>query len=281
MSQHSTRRLQQYRAHSARMNDYYLGGSTNYEVDRAAADQVIQEFLTIGVMARVNRAFMRRATRLLAERGVRNYLDIGTGIPTSPNLHEVAQGIIAQARVVYVDNDPLVLTYVDALMDGTPQGETGHVEADVNDPAALLRQPTISKLLSYGEPVALSLIALLHFIGDSCDPYEVVGELVAALPPGSYLALTHFTADFAPEAWVAVEGIYREGGTYLEVRNHAAVRKFFDGLELEDPGVVVGHRWHAEGCRWHAAAGDPLLERLLERLHDADVSLYAGLGRKP
>ncbi len=264
------RRLQQYRAHSARMNDYYLGGSTNYVVDRAAADQVIREVLSIGLVAGMNRAFMQRGTRLLAQRGVRSYLDIGSGLPFSPNLHEVAQGIVPQARVVYVDSDPLVLTYLDALVDGTPQGETHWVEADVTDTVTLLRRPAISRLLSHGEPVALSMTFLLHFLGDRRDPYEVVGELVEALPSGSYLLLSHLTADFSPEAWHAVEGVYRESGTYLEMRDRAAVTRFFDGMELEHPGVVVGHRWHAE-------ADDPLSERL----HDADVSLYVGLGRKP
>ncbi len=264
------RRLRQNRAHSARMYDYYLGGHTNYPMDRAAADQVIREFPAIGMVARVNRDFMRRVTRLLAGRGVSHFLDIGSGIPTSPNLHEVAQGLLPSARVVYVDNDPIVITYADALLDSTTEGRTDYVEADVNQTAKLLDQPVVKGLLGLGKPVALSLNALLHFIGDPRDPYEVVGELVEALPSGSYLVLSHCTADFAPEAWHAIESIYREGGTFLEVRSLAAVARFFDGLVLEEPGVVVGHRWHPE-------LGEPMKEQPT----DADVSLYAGVACKP
>lgn len=265
------RDLGQHRAHSARMYDYYLGGYTNYEADRAAADQVILQFPAIKVAARVNRAFMHRATRLLAQRGVRRFLDIGTGIPTSPNLHEVAQSVRPDAQVVYVDNDPLVLMFADALLNSSPQGSTAYVEADVNKPRSLLRAPQVARLLDTDEPVALSLNALLHFVGDQASPREVLVALVDSLPHGSYVSLSHCTPDFAPQAWRQIEQIYASRGTYAKVRSlEEVVALFDDHLVLEEPGVVVGHRWRPDGE-----------ELAPDGLEDADVSLYVGLARKP
>jgi len=261
--------LGQDRPHSARMYDYYLGGRTNYAADRAAAEQVIERFPAIGVVARVNRSFMHRATRFFADSGVTRFLDIGTGIPTSPNLHEVAQQLRPEARVVYVDNDPLVLVYADALLDSAAEGSTAYVEADVNDPEAVLRTPAVQNLLADGEPVALSLNALLHFVGDKSDPRWVVETLVQALPSGSYLALSHCTDDFAPQAWRGIERIYRTRGTYLQVRGHDDVTSLFEGLELVEPGVVVGHHWKPEDGNSGST------------LDDEQVSLYVGVARKP
>ncbi|QMU69351.1 SAM-dependent methyltransferase [Streptacidiphilus sp. P02-A3a] len=261
--------LGQDRPHSARMYDYYLGGRTNYAADRAAAERVIEQFPAIGVVARVNRSFMHRATRFLADQGITRFLDIGTGIPTPPNLHEVAQRLHPEARVVYVDNDPLVLVFADALLDSAAQGSTAYVEADVNDPKALLEAPAVRALLADGKPVALSLNALLHFVGDRIEPRSVVETLVEALPSGSYLALSHCTPDFAPEAWQGIEQIYRGQGTYLRVRGHDEVTRLFDGLELVRPGVVVGHQWRPE-------EGDDG-----SALDNAQVSLYVGVARKP
>jgi len=257
------------RPHSARMYDYYLGGTANYEVDRRAAEEVTARFPTIAVAARVNRAWMQRSTRYVAGQGVTRFLDIGTGIPTSPNLHEIAQSVVPQAQVVYVDNDPLVLDWADALLESSPEGRTQYVHADVNDPAGLLRQEPVRELLAGGEPVCLSLNALLHFIGDKIAPGELVRALVRELPAGSFLALSHCTPDFAPQEWNAVIDVYRSQGTYAEVRTYAEVAALFAGLDLVEPGVVVGHRWRPE-----PASGPSLVE-------NAQVSLYVGLGRKP
>ncbi|MET7297270.1 SAM-dependent methyltransferase [Streptomyces griseoloalbus] len=261
------RDLGQDRAHSARMYDYYLGGKTNYAVDREAAQAVIRVFPAIEVTARVNRAYMQRAARYLARRGVRQFIDLGTGIPTVPNLHQVVQEEVPEAAVVYADNDPIVLVYADELLDGTPEGTTCYLEADVTQPDKVLEAIDASGAIDFGQPVALSMHALLHFVPDDKDPYGIVGSLTAALAPGSYLSLTHCTGDFEPEAWQAIVDTYRERGTAAQVRSHAEVLRLFAGLELLDPGLVSAHRWYPGP---HGAAS----------LTDGQVSLYAGVARK-
>lgn len=262
--------LRQDVAHSARMYDYYLGGRTNYAVDREAAEAVIRAFPAIRTVARVNRAFVHRSARLLArEHGIRQFLDVGTGIPTAPNLHEVAQSQVPDARVTYVDNDPIVLVYADSLLTSTPQGATSYVEADVREPAHLLARVADAGCVDLSEPVALSLNALLHFVPDDQHPYQVVSALLDPLAAGSYLVLSHCTPDFDPRAWAAIEEVYTSRGTPLQVRGKAEVERFFDGLELLDPGVVVAHQWRPE-----PASGPSLVT-------DAQSSLYAGVARKP
>lgn len=252
------------------MYDYYLGGKTNYAVDREAADEVIRTFPAIRTVARVNRAFVHRSARFLArECGIRQFLDIGTGIPTAPNLHEVAQAEVPEARVTYVDNDPIVLVYADSLLASTPQGATGYVEADVRDPEGLLACVEESGCVDLRQPLGLSLNAVLHFVPDELDAYGIVAALVDRLVPGSYLALSHCTPDFEPEAWAAIVEVYTSGGTPLQVRSKAEVERFFDGLQLMDPGVVVAHRWRPE-----PASGPSLVS-------DGQASLYAGVARKP
>ncbi|MEU6082384.1 SAM-dependent methyltransferase [Streptomyces sp. NPDC047108] len=261
------------RPHSARMYDFYLGGKDNYAADRAAAAKVVTVYPGIMACARTNREFMHRATRLLAGRGIRQWLDIGTGIPTSPNLHEVAQSVVPDARVVYVDNDPIVLAHAEALLVSAPDGRTEYIEADARDPEAILSSPQLARTLDLTEPVALSLNALLHFIPDEQNAYGIVERLMSALPSGSALALTHCTPDFDPPTWAKVTEIYRSGGTPAQVRNKAEVETFFTGLDLLDPGVEVPHRWHpAEGGADAVATSD---------LTDAEVSLWAGVGIKP
>jgi hypothetical protein len=263
------RTLRQDRPHSARMYDYYLGGKTNYAVDRSAAAEVMRAFPAIGVVARVNRAFMHRSTRFLArECGVRQFLDIGSGIPTRPNLHEMAQEIAPESRVVYVDNDPIVLVYSDTLLRCAPQGATDYVEADVLQPGALLEAVRRTGCLDLARPVGLSLNAVLHFIPDERDAYGIVAALVDQLARGSYLVLSHCTADFDPQAWAAIVEVYRSRGTPAQVRSRAEVLRLFTGLELVDPGLVVAHRWRPE-----AASGPSLVT-------DRQVSLYAAVGRK-
>lgn len=261
--------LGQDRAHSARMYDYYLGGKTNYAVDREAAQAVIRLFPAVETGARVNRAFMHRAMRYLARQGVRQFIDVGTGIPTSPNLHEVVQSVAPECRIAYVDNDPIVLVYADELLDGTSEGKTCYVQADATRPADVLAAVEAEDVIDFERPVALSLHALLHFVPDDQDPYGVVGRFLDRLPAGSYLSVSHCTGDFEPQAWQAIVDTYMKRGTPAQVRTRAEVLRFFDGLELVDPGLVVAHRWHPE------PDGGP------GQLRDEHVSLYAGVARKP
>ncbi|MFE7448224.1 SAM-dependent methyltransferase [Streptomyces griseus] len=261
--------LGQDRPHSARMYDYYLGGKTNYAVDRDAAEAVIRRFPSIPTAARINRAFMHRSVHFLAaERGIRQFLDIGTGIPTTPNLHEVVQAVDPRSKVAYVDTDPIVLAYADSLLTSSPEGETSYLEASVTNPGAVIEAVREDGCISFDEPVALTLHALLHFVPDEQHAYEVVGRLVDALPPGSYLSLSHCTGDFAPEAWQAIVDLYTQKGTPTQVRSHAEVLRFFDRLDLVDPGLVVAHRWQP------APGSGPGLAT------DTDASLYAGVAVK-
>ncbi|MEU3029811.1 SAM-dependent methyltransferase [Streptomyces incarnatus] len=261
--------LGQDRAHSARMYDYYLGGKTNYVVDREAAQEVIRVFPAIETVAKVNRAYMHRAVRYLAEQGIRQFIDVGTGIPTSPNLHDVAQEVAPDSRVVYVDNDPIVLVYADELLDGTPQGRTAYVQANATEPDEVWAAVRERGILDPELPVALSLHALMHFVTDSQKPYEIVRRLLEPLPSGSYLSLSHCTGEFDPEAWQAIIDTYAEAGTSVQVRGRAEVLRFFDGLELVDPGVVLAHHWHPR-----PGSGPGVLS-------ERQVSLYTGVARKP
>ncbi len=257
------------RPHSARMYDYYLGGKDHFEVDKQAAERVAEAYPAIFVCARENRAFMHRATRVLArEHGIRQWLDIGTGIPTEPNLHQVAQSVVPDARVVYADNDPLVLKYAERLMRSSSEGRTTYIEADVNDPRTLLNAPALAEILDLSRPVALSLNALMHFVTDAQDPYGIVSRLLDVLPSGSALALSHCTPDFDASTWQKVTDIYTTAGTPVQFRSQGDVARFFDGLDLLDPGVAVGHRWRPD-----ATDGDTPT--------DAEVSLWTGVGIKP
>ncbi|WP_367125144.1 SAM-dependent methyltransferase [Streptomyces phytohabitans] len=264
------------RPHSARMYDYYLEGKDHFEVDKQAAEAVAVAYPGIFVCARENRAFMHRATRVLArEHGIRQWLDIGTGIPTEPNLHQVAQSVVPEARVVYADNDPLVLKYAERLMRSTRQGRTTYIEADVNDPQTLLDAPELGEILDTRQPVALSLNALMHFVTDDQDPYGIVERLLAVLPSGSALALSHCTPDFDPDTWAKVTDIYTGSGTPVRFRPQRDVARFFDGLDLLDPGITVGHRWRPDAVDG-AAAGNAA-----PAPSDAEVSLWVGVGIKP
>jgi SAM-dependent methyltransferase len=249
---------------SARMYDYFLGGKDNYPVDWEAAEKVIALFPAVRQMARVNRDFMHRASRLLAGRGIRQFLDIGTGIPTRPNLHQVVQAIDPGAHVVYVDNDPIVLRHAEALLHSTPEGSTTYVQADVREPGKILA--AAQEALDFTQPVALSLVALLHLVGDEDDPRRIVGELLASLAPGSCLALSHATGDFDPETWERVVEVYRKGGTSAQVRSRDEFAAFFTGLELVDPGIELAVRWHPE-------LGEQRGESEL-------IPLYVGVARK-
>ncbi|MFJ4470430.1 SAM-dependent methyltransferase [Streptomyces sp. NPDC089424] len=252
--------------HPARMYDWYLGGKDNYPVDEEMGRQMLALDPRVPVMARVNRAFMHRATRWLAANGVRQFLDIGTGIPTEPNLHQVAQAVAPDARVVYCDNDPIVLAHAEALLRGTPEGVTEYLQADVRDPATII--DGARKVLDLSRPVALSLVALLHFVPDEDGAHELVSELLSALPSGSYLMMTHATADFTPEESAAATEQLRAAGVTLALRSREAFSGFFDGLDLVEPGVVVVPEWRPE-------LGEPVPGQ-----DDGVIPGYGAVGRK-
>ncbi|WP_330460925.1 SAM-dependent methyltransferase [Streptomyces sp. NBC_00820] len=251
------------RPHPARVYDWFLGGKDNYPVDEELARQITAIDGGAPKAARANRAFMRRATRVLAEEtGIRQFLDIGTGIPTEPNLHQITQSVAPDTRVVYVDNDPIVLAHAGALLRGTPEGVTEYVQADARDPKNILEQA--SAVLDFGRPVALSLIALLHFVADEDGARELVATLVDALAPGSALVLSMMTADFEPENVRRGIAAYAAGGVTLVARSHAEVGMFFKGLGLVEPGIVSVADWRPEGGP----------------AYDGPVSLYGGVALK-
>ncbi|WP_326752093.1 SAM-dependent methyltransferase [Streptomyces hirsutus] len=252
--------------HTARMYDWYLGGKDNYPVDEAMGRQMLALDPRVPVMARVNRAFMQRATRWLAGQGIRQFLDIGTGIPTEPNLHQVAQEIAPDARVAYCDNDPIVLAHAGALLRGTDEGVTEYLQADVRDPESILEGAR--KILDFDRPVALSLIALLHFIPDEDGAHELVGRLLADLPSGSYLVVSHATPDFTPEESKAATEKLKAAGVTLALRSREEFTRFFAGLELVEPGVQVPHLWHPE-------LGEPVPGQ-----DDGVIPGYGAVGRK-
>ncbi|MER7771518.1 SAM-dependent methyltransferase [Kitasatospora sp. NPDC096140] len=257
--------------HSARMYDWFLGGKDHYEVDREAAERVLTVFPTMRIAVWANRAFMHRATRTLAQRGLRQWLDVGTGIPTSPNLHEVAQSVAPEARVVYADNDPIVLAHSRALMTSAPEGRTAYVHGDVRDPDTILNAPEVARTLDLGQPVVLSMVALLHFVPDLGEARAIVERLLKPLPSGSALVLSHATAELDPEGAPMVQEIYNKAGTTLRLRPRAEFETLFDGLELLEPGVVPAHRWRPD----EDAPG-----RLPDGVTDAQVSFYAGVAVK-
>jgi hypothetical protein len=219
---------------------------------------------------RENRAFLGRAVRYLAgEAGISQFLDIGTGIPTSPNVHEIAQKIEPRARIVYVDNDPIVLAQARALLTTGPEGRTAYIDADLRDIDAILGSAELQRSLDLSQPVGLLLIAVMHFIPDEDDPWALAARLLAALPSGSYLALSHLTGDFDPAAWAGVVAVYRRSGVTMQVRHKPDVERFFAGLDLVDPGVVSLPQWRPDP----SDVGRPP--------SDAAVSVYGGVARKP
>jgi hypothetical protein len=237
--------------HPARMYDYYLGGRDNYEIDRMAADQIIRVVPEIVDGARQNRAFMRRAVRaIVGEYGIRQIVDIGTGIPTSPNTHEIAQSIAPETRVVYLDNDPIVGVHANARLTGV--GRTTFMLGDVRQPASILARLHDSELIDFGQPVGLMLVAVMHFVNDAENPYEIVAELRDALPSGSFLVFSHGTADARQMPLEYVEpmeelvDIYKSAATSLSLRTIDEVRGFFEGFRLIEPGVSSVSLWRPE-----------------------------------
>ena len=257
------------RPHTARMYDYYLGGKNHFAADREIAEKTLAAFPSVRTAARENRAFLGRAVRFLAaERGVRQFLDIGTGLPSSNSVHEVAQAVTPDAHVIYVDNDPLVLAHARALLTSTPEGRTAYIPADLRDPAAILADPVLRDVLDLSQPVALILVAILHFITDKDDPARIITTLLGALPPGSYLVASHGTHEHNREEAAAGQNAYLSSGVSLQTRDSADFAALaFSGLELAPPGVVLVSEWRPE-------SDDP-------RPTPAEVGIYGGVARKP
>ncbi|HUA27303.1 MAG TPA: SAM-dependent methyltransferase [Streptosporangiaceae bacterium] len=231
-------------ARQARIYDYLLGGKDNFAADREAAEQAIAAFPGLVTWARRNRAFLARAVNyLVADAGIRQFLDVGTGLPTASNTHEVAQRIAPETRVVYVDNDPVVLVHAQSLLNSSPDGATAYIQADLRDPETILAQA--AETLDFSRPVALMLLAILHVIPDADDPWGVVARLVAGLPSGSYLVISHPARDIHPEQIAEMTKRFNQrlGSVRSEGRTREEVERFFAGLELVEPGIVSTPRW--------------------------------------
>ncbi|MFF3176618.1 SAM-dependent methyltransferase [Streptomyces sp. NPDC057900] len=231
-------------AHPARVYNVWLGGKDHYVVDQEAAELAAQANPTIVPSVRANRAFLGRAVRLLTDLGVRQFLDIGTGIPAAANTHEVAQQAAPESRVVYVDNDPIVLTHARALLVSGPEGQTDYVQADVRDVDAILE--AAARNLDLDQPVGLMLVAILQYIKDTEDPWDITRRLLDRLAPGSYLVLSHPAADVtAPEVAESMRIYNERAASHASAtpRTHAEVQRFFDGLEILEPGLVTLTRW--------------------------------------
>jgi SAM-dependent methyltransferase len=230
-------------AHPARVYDYWLGGKDNFAADRETAEFVLSVTPEMLDAARAGRDFLVRTVRFLAESGIHQFLDIGTGLPTSPNVHEVAQSVHPDARVVYVDNDPVVFLHAEALM--AKNDSTGVIRSDMRDVAEVLAQAR--RVIDFSQPVALLFVASLHHLKDDDDPAGVAARYLAALAPGSYLVLSHATDEFAPERMRAnSEGAAERGATFIP-RGKDAILRMFNGLELLDPGLVLVSYWRPEG----------------------------------
>lgn len=233
--------------HSARIYDYLLGGQDNYPADREAAAEITKDWPNLPVSMRANRNFTRRVARYLAaERGIRQFLDIGAGLPTAPNLHQVVQMVAPQSRILYVDNDPIVLAQARALLTSSPEGKTAYVDADLRDVAAILSSQERKDTLDLGQPIALTLFAILQFIVDEQEAHDIIGRLMAPMPPGSVLALSTVTAESAPDEVIAGVAAYNARGLTQRARGKPEVERLFGGLELIDPGVTLVSHWRPD-----------------------------------
>ncbi|MEU3661594.1 SAM-dependent methyltransferase [Streptomyces sp. NPDC032940] len=237
-------RLQTDRPHSARVWNYLLGGKDNYPVDSQVGDVILSTFPEFAAVARLQRTFLARAVRFLAgEAGIRQFLDIGTGLPTADNTHELAQRIAPESRIVYVDNDPLVLTHAEALLTSTEEGACAYIDADVRDPDRILAEA--AKTLDFDRPVALTMLGIMGQISDDDRPAELVARLVEALPPGSYLALSDGTNRNAALN-TAVEAYNAQSANTYHLRSPQEIAGYFAGLELVEPGVVPSADWRPD-----------------------------------
>ncbi|MGH3825378.1 MAG: SAM-dependent methyltransferase [Pseudonocardiaceae bacterium] len=254
------------RAHTARIWNYWLGGKDNYAVDREVGDQIRNLHPDIGDYARADRVFLGRSVRYLAgEAGIRQFLDIGTGLPTADNTHEVAQRVAPESRIVYVDNDPLVLVHARALLTSTPEGATDYIDADMHDPDSILAEA--ARTLDFTQPVAVTMLGVVIFVSDDKAVYDIVRHFLNAVPSGSYLVLSHtITSPAMPDVDAAVTFWNEHGTPKLTQRTPRQIAVFFDGLELLEPGIVSCSRWRSEATRW----GEP-----------DEVAMFGGIGRKP
>jgi S-adenosyl methyltransferase len=255
--------------HPARMYDYYIGGKNHFAADRVVADKALASWPSGRIGLRENRKFLGRVVRYLAaEAGIRQFLDIGSGLPATNNVHEVAQRAAPSSRVVYVDNDPMVLTHARALLDSSPEGRTAYVQADLRSPLSIVWSPGVREVLDFREPVALMLVAVLHFLGDQDKPDEVVGTLLDALPPGSFLAASHMSMEHDPIAMAGGQQAYLDAGITMHARDaDEFARLTFSGLEIVPPGVVLVSEWRPDS---RAPRPTP-----------AEVNCYGGVARKP
>ena len=250
-------------AHIARVYNFWLGGKDNFAADREAAELVISSYPTILASVRAQREFLGRAVSYLAgEAGIRQFLDLGTGLPTASNTHEVAQQVAPESRVVYVDNDPIVLAHARALLASDPAGTTAYLDADLRDTSEILAEA--ANTLDFSEPVAVMLIGVLHCVPDSDDPAGLVGRLLDAVPPGSYLVIAHPASDIhATQIGSAANRLNQVMADPVTMRSRAEVNRFFDGLDLVEPGLVQLHRWRA-------VPADP----------EVELANYGGVARK-
>jgi hypothetical protein len=254
-------------AHIARVYDYWLDGKDHFAADREAGDQMLRVYPDTLSSVRANRAFLRRAVRhLAAEAGIRQFLDIGTGLPSADNTHEVAQAVAPEARVVYVDNDPIVLAHARALLTSHPEGATGCLDADIRDLDKILAEA--GKLLDFSQPIGVMLVAILQFVEDEDDPYQLVARLIEAVPPGSFVVISHPPSDMqalAPGLAEALAELTQVMAQRITPRSREQVRRFFDGVDLIEPGVVPIQQWRPDSDAEAAAR----------------AGMWGGVGAKP
>lgn len=257
------------RPHPARMYDYYIGGKNHFAADREVADAALAHWPAGRIGLRENRRFLGRAVRYLArEAGVRQFLDLGSGLPATANVHEIAQAAEPSCRVVYVDNDPMVLAHARALLTSAPEGRTAYIQADLKSPLDILTSPVVRSVLDFDQPIALMMIAVLHFLREEDKAEAVMSTLLEALPSGSYLAATHLTLEHDPEGVGGGQRVYREAGLPMNARDADEFAPLaFSGLELVPPGVVLVSEWRPDS---NAPRPTP-----------AEVSCYGGVARKP
>lgn len=253
----------------ARTYDYLLGGAHNFAVDRQLAEAAERIMPRSREIARLNRAFLRRAVLFLVESGIRQFLDIGSGVPTVGNVHEIAQHAAPDARIVYVDKDPVAVAHSELLLDGNKNATV--IQADLREPERILTHPETNRLINFDEPLGLLMVMMLHFVPDADSPGQVIAEYRDAIVPGSFLALSHVTADQRSDqiSEVAEEISHARSSDQLNYRSHAEIVRFFDGFELVEPGVVGCGLWRPDGPG--GISNDP----------ESNAHVYAGIGRKP
>jgi O-methyltransferase involved in polyketide biosynthesis len=254
------------RSHSARIWNYWLGGNDNFPVDRETGDQIVEILPEIVEIAQATRAFLGHAVRYMAGAArISQFLDIGSGLPTANNTHEIAQAVTPKARIVYVDNDPLVLAHARALLTSSPEGVTDYIDADLREPDKILEGA--ARTLDFSQPVAITMLGILPFIGGEEEAHGIVNRLLDAVPSGSYLAIAHSTSEVTGEKMVeAVRTWNKFGSAQYHLRTPAQIARFFDGLELLEPGLVPCPQWRSDP----AGVGTP-----------REMDEYCAVGRKP